>query len=91
VRRDLTRYIRSRRLRDPIRRHSMAAHRVLDRVYHPELVGPVSWSTPAGAVGDLDEAKAPARALKHASETSSPTAWRAAVHRETSGPGRWRR
>jgi len=60
VRRDLTRYIRSRRLREPILfGHSMGGFIAYWMAsYHPELVGPVIIVDAGPALsGDLDEAK----------------------------------
>ncbi|HEX3761153.1 MAG TPA: alpha/beta hydrolase [Kofleriaceae bacterium] len=71
VRRDLTRYIRSRRLRDPIIvGHSMGgfiAYWIAS--YHPELVGPVIVVDAGPALsGDLDEAKALRARWKYADD-----------------------
>lgn len=71
VRRDLTRYIRSRHLQDPIIvGHSMGgfiAYWIAS--YHPELVGPVIVVDASPALsGDLDEAKALRSRWRYASD-----------------------
>jgi N-formylmaleamate deformylase len=71
VRRDLTRYIRSRHLREPIIvGHSMGgfiAYWIAS--YHPELVGPVIVVDAGPALsGDLDEARALRSRWKNASD-----------------------
>jgi pimeloyl-ACP methyl ester carboxylesterase len=81
VRRDLTRYIRSRRLRDPvIVGHSMGgfiAYWIAS--YHPELVGPVIVVDASPALsGDLDEAKALRAKWKYASDEEFHDGMRAA-------------
>lgn len=81
VRRDLTRYIRSRRLRDPvIVGHSMGgfiAYWIAS--YHPELVGPVIVVDASPALsGDLDEARALRSKWKNASDDEFHAGMRAA-------------
>jgi N-formylmaleamate deformylase len=81
VRRDLTRYIRSRHLRDPIIfGHSMGgfiAYWIAS--YHPELVGPVVVVDAGPALsGDLDEAKALRAKWKYASDEEFTAGMRAA-------------
>lgn len=81
VRRDLTRYIRSRHLRDPIIvGHSMGgfiAYWIAS--YHPELVGPVIVVDAGPALsGDLDEAKALRAKWKYASDEEFTAGMRAA-------------
>jgi len=89
VRRDLTRYIRSRRLRDPIVvGHSMGgfiAYWIAS--YHPELVGPVIVVDAGPALsGDLDEAKALRSRWKNASDEEFTGGMRAAFTQMTSVP-----
>jgi pimeloyl-ACP methyl ester carboxylesterase len=89
VRRDLTRYIRSRRLRDPIIvGHSMGgfiAYWIAS--YHPELVGPVIVVDAGPALsGDLDEAKALRARWKNASDDEFTDGMRAAFSQMTSVP-----
>ena len=89
VRRDLTRYIRSRHLRDPIVvGHSMGgfiAYWIAS--YHPELVGPVIVVDAGPALsGDLDEAKALRARWKHASDDEFAGGMRAAFTAMTSVP-----
>jgi len=81
VRRDLTRYIRSRHLREPIIvGHSMGgfiAYWIAS--YHPELVGPVIVVDASPALsGDLDEAKALRAKWKYASDEEFNGGMRAA-------------
>jgi pimeloyl-ACP methyl ester carboxylesterase len=87
VRRDLTRYIRSRRLRDPIIvGHSMGgfiAYWIAS--YHPELVGPVIVVDAGPALsGDLDEAKALRARWKYADDDEFHAGMRAAFMSMTS-------
>ena len=89
VRRDLTRYIRSRRLRDPIVvGHSMGgfiAYWIAS--YHPELVGPVIVVDAGPALsGDLDEAKALRSRWRDASDEEFSGGMRAAFTQMTSVP-----
>lgn len=89
VRRDLTRYIRSRHLRDPIVvGHSMGgfiAYWIAS--YHPELVGPVIVVDAGPALsGDLDEAKALRARWKNASDDEFAGGMRAAFSSMTSVP-----
>jgi N-formylmaleamate deformylase len=89
VRRDLTRYIRSRGLRDPIIvGHSMGgfiAYWIAS--YHPELVGPVIVVDASPALsGDLDEAKALRSKWKNASDEEFAGGMRAAFTSMTSVP-----
>lgn len=89
VRRDLTRYIRSRRLREPIIvGHSMGgfiAYWIAS--YHPELVGPVIVVDAGPALsGDLDEAKALRSRWKNASDEEFAGGMRAAFTSMTSTP-----
>jgi N-formylmaleamate deformylase len=89
VRRDLTRYIRSRHLRDPIVvGHSMGgfiAYWIAS--YHPELVGPVIVVDAGPALsGDLDEAKALRARWKNASDEEFAGGMRAAFTAMTSAP-----
>jgi len=89
VRRDLTRYIRSRHLRDPIVvGHSMGgfiAYWIAS--YHPELVGPVIVVDAGPALsGDLDEAKALRARWKHASDEEFTDGMRAAFMSMSSVP-----
>jgi N-formylmaleamate deformylase len=89
VRRDLTRYIRSRRLRDPIIiGHSMGgfiAYWIAS--YHPELVGPVIVVDAGPALsGDIDEAKALRARWKNASDDEFDDGMRAAFLSMTSVP-----
>jgi N-formylmaleamate deformylase len=91
VRRDLTRYIRSRHLHDPIIvGHSMGgfiAYWIAS--YHPELVGPVIVVDAGPALsGDLDEAKALRARWKHASDDEFTGGMRAAFTAMTSAPKR---
>lgn len=81
VRRDLTRYIRSRRLRDPvIVGHSMGgfiAYWIAS--YHPELVGPVIVVDAGPALsGDIDEARAIRTRWKWASDAEFTNGMRSA-------------
>jgi N-formylmaleamate deformylase len=89
VRRDLTRYIRSRHLRDPIVvGHSMGGF-IADWIasYHPELVGPVIVVDAGPALsGDLDEAKALRARWKHASDDEFTDGMRAAFMAMSSVP-----
>jgi pimeloyl-ACP methyl ester carboxylesterase len=89
VRRDLTRYIRSRRLRDPIIvGHSMGgfiAYWIAS--YHPELVGPVIVVDAGPALsGDLDEARALRARWKNASDEEFTGGMRAAFSAMTAVP-----
>jgi len=89
VRRDLTRYIRSRHLREPIVvGHSMGgfiAYWIAS--YHPELVGPVIVVDAGPALsGDLDLAKALRARWKHASDDEFAGGMRAAFTAMTSVP-----
>jgi pimeloyl-ACP methyl ester carboxylesterase len=89
VRRDLTRYIRSRHLRDPIVvGHSMGgfiAYWIAS--YHPELVGPVIIVDAGPALsGDLEEAKALRSKWKNASDEEFTGGMRAAFTQMTSVP-----
>jgi N-formylmaleamate deformylase len=89
VRRDLTRYIRSRKLRDPIVvGHSMGgfiAYWIAS--YHPELVGPVIVVDAGPALsGDLDEAKALRSRWKNASDNEFTDGMRAAFMSMSSAP-----
>jgi N-formylmaleamate deformylase len=89
VRRDLTRYIRSRHLRDPvIVGHSMGgfiAYWIAS--YHPELVGPVIIVDAGPALsGDIDEAKALRARWKNASDEEFADGMRAAFTSMTSVP-----
>jgi pimeloyl-ACP methyl ester carboxylesterase len=89
VRRDLTRYIRSRHLRDPIVvGHSMGgfiAYWIAS--YHPELVGPVIVVDAGPALsGDLDEAKALRSRWKNASDDEFTDGMRAAFTSMTGVP-----
>ena len=91
VRRDLTRYIRSRHLRDPIVvGHSMGgfiAYWIAS--YHPELVGPVIVVDAGPALsGDLDEAKALRARWKNASDEEFAGGMRAAFTSMTSVPNK---
>ena len=91
VRRDLTRYIRSRNLRDPIIvGHSMGgfiAYWIAS--YHPELVGPVIIVDAGPALsGDIDEAKAIRSRWKNASDEEFVGGMRAAFTGMTSSPAR---
>jgi pimeloyl-ACP methyl ester carboxylesterase len=91
VRRDLTRYIRSRSLRDPIIvGHSMGgfiAYWIAS--YHPELVGPVIIVDAGPALsGDIDEAKALRSRWKNASDDEFTGGMRAAFTGMTSEPRR---
>jgi N-formylmaleamate deformylase len=81
VRRDLTRYIRSRQLHDPIIvGHSMGgfiAYWIAS--YHPELVGPVIVVDAGPALsGDLDEARALRSRWKYADDGEFAAGMRAA-------------
>jgi len=89
VRRDLTRYIRSRKLRDPIVvGHSMGgfiAYWIAS--YHPELVGPVIVVDAGPALsGDLDEAKALRSRWKNASDEEFTDGMRAAFMSMSGAP-----
>jgi len=89
VRRDLTRYIRSRRLRAPvIVGHSMGgfiAYWIAS--YHPELVGPVIVVDAGPALsGDLDQAKALRARFRRAEDAEFADAMRAAFAAMTSVP-----
>lgn len=89
VRRDLTRYIRSRHLRDPIVvGHSMGgfiAYWIAS--YHPELVGPVIVVDAGPALsGDLDEARALRSRWKNASDEEFSGGMRAAFTQMTGVP-----
>ena len=89
VRRDLTRYIRSRHLRDPvIVGHSMGgfiAYWIAS--YHPELVGPVIVVDASPALsGDLDEARALRSRWKNASDEEFNDGMRAAFMSMSSVP-----
>lgn len=91
VRRDLTRYIRSRHLRDPIIfGHSMGgfiAYWIAS--YHPELVGPVVVVDAGPALsGDLEEAKALRARWKNASDAAFRDGMRAAFLSMTAYPKR---
>jgi pimeloyl-ACP methyl ester carboxylesterase len=81
VRRDLTRYIRSRRLRDPvIVGHSMGGFIAYWMAsYHPELVGPVIVVDAGPALsGDLDEARELRARWKYADDDEFHAGMRAA-------------
>ncbi|TMQ16352.1 MAG: alpha/beta hydrolase [Deltaproteobacteria bacterium] len=89
VRRDLTRYIRSRRLRNPIIvGHSMGgfiAYWIAS--YHPELVGPVIVVDAGPALsGDLDEAKALRAKWRDASDEEFTGGMRAAFMSMSGAP-----
>ena len=89
VRRDLTRYIRSRHLHDPIVvGHSMGgfiAYWIAS--YHPELVGPVIVVDAGPALsGDIDEAKALRSRWKNASDDEFTDGMRAAFTSMTGVP-----
>jgi N-formylmaleamate deformylase len=89
ARRDLTRYIRSRRLRDPIVvGHSMGgfiAYWIAS--YHPELVGPVIVVDAGPALsGDIDEAKSLRSRWKNASDAEFSGGMRAAFTQMTAFP-----
>jgi pimeloyl-ACP methyl ester carboxylesterase len=89
VRRDLTRYIRSRQLRAPvIVGHSMGgfiAYWIAS--YHPELVGPIIVVDAGPALsGDLEEAKALRSRWKNASDDEFTDGMRAAFTSMTSVP-----
>src|SRR5262245_17579424 len=89
VRRDLTRYIRSRHLRAPIIvGHSMGgfiAYWIAS--YHPELVGPVIVVDASPALsGDLDEAKALRAKWKYASDEEFNAGMRAAFMSMSGAP-----
>ena len=89
VRRDLTRYIRSRHLRDPIIvGHSMGgfiAYWIAS--YHPELVGPVIVVDAGPALsGDLDEAKALRARWKNATDDEFADGMRTAFLSMTTAP-----
>ena len=89
VRRDLTRYIRSRRLKAPIIvGHSMGgfiAYWIAS--YHPELVGPVIVVDAGPALsGDLEEAKALRSRWKNASDEEFTEGMRAAFTSMTGYP-----
>ncbi|HET9621527.1 MAG TPA: alpha/beta hydrolase [Kofleriaceae bacterium] len=89
VRRDLTRYIRAHRLRDPIIvGHSMGGFIAYWLAsYHPELVGPVIVVDAGPALsGDLDEAKALRDRWKKASDAEFADGMRAAFMSMTSAP-----
>jgi len=91
VRRDLTRYIRSRNMRDPIIvGHSMGGFIAYWLAsYHPELVGPVIIVDAGPALsGDIDEAKALRSRWKNASDEEFVGGMRAAFTGMTSSPGR---
>jgi pimeloyl-ACP methyl ester carboxylesterase len=89
VRRDLTRYIRSRHLRAPvIVGHSMGgfiAYWIAS--YHPELVGPVIVVDAGPALsGDLEEARTLRSRWKNASDDEFTDGMRAAFSAMTSVP-----
>jgi N-formylmaleamate deformylase len=89
VRRDLTRYIRSRRLRDPIIvGHSMGgfiAYWIAS--YHPELVGPVIVVDASPALsGDLDDARALRSQRRNASDAAFAARVRAAFGSMSNSP-----
>lgn len=89
VRRDLTRYIRSRHLRDPIIvGHSMGgfiAYWIAS--YHPELVGPVIVVDAGPALsGDLEEAKALRARWRDATDAEFAGGMRAAFNQMTAKP-----
>jgi pimeloyl-ACP methyl ester carboxylesterase len=89
VRRDLTRYIRSRHLRDPvIVGHSMGgfiAYWIAS--YHPELVGPVIVVDASPALsGDLDAARALRAYWKHSEDDEFADRMRVAFSSMTSVP-----
>jgi pimeloyl-ACP methyl ester carboxylesterase len=89
VRRDLTRYIRSRHLRDPIVvGHSMGgfiAYWIASA--HPELVGPVIVVDAGPALsGDLDEAKALRARWKNAGDDEFTDGLRAVFAQMTTAP-----
>ena len=91
VRRDLTRYIRSRRLQDPIIvGHSMGgfiAYWIAS--YHPELVGPVIIADASPALsGGIDEAKELRSKWKLASDEEFAQRMRAAFSQMTHNPRR---
>jgi N-formylmaleamate deformylase len=89
VRRDLTRYIRSRHLREPIIvGHSMGgfiAYWIAS--YHPELVGPVIVVDAGPALsGDLEEARTLRARWKYASDEEFNAGMRSAFMAMTSMP-----
>lgn len=91
VRRDLTRYIRSRKLKDPIIvGHSMGgfiAYWIAS--YHPELVGPVIIADASPALsGGIEEAKELRSKWKHASDEEFAQRMRAAFSQMTHNPKR---
>jgi N-formylmaleamate deformylase len=91
VRRDLTRYIRSRALRDPIIvGHSMGgfiAYWIAS--YHPELVGPVIIVDAGPALsGDIDEARAIRSRWRNASDEEFVAGMRSAFTGMTRFPAR---
>ena len=89
VRRDLTRYIRSRRLRQPvIVGHSMGGFVAYWLAsYHPELVGPVIVVDAGPALsGDRDQAKALRTRWRRADDDEFADAMRAAFASMTSVP-----
>ncbi len=91
VRRDLTRYIRSHKLKDPIIvGHSMGGFIAYWLAsYHPELVGPVIVVDAGPALsGDLDEAKELRAKWRHATDEEFVAQTRAAFTAMTSVPKR---
>lgn len=91
VRRDLTRYIRSNQLEDPvIVGHSMGgfiAYWIAS--YHPELVGPVIIVDASPALsGDIDDAKQLRLKWRHASDELYVQQLRSAFRGMTSVPAR---
>jgi pimeloyl-ACP methyl ester carboxylesterase len=89
VRRDLTRYIRSRKLRDPVVvGHSMGGFIAYWMAsYHPELVGPVIVVDAGPALsGDIDDAKALRARWKNASDAQFVEGMRSAFTGMTSQP-----
>ena len=89
VRRDLTRYIRSRHLKDPvIVGHSMGGFIVYwIASYHPELIGAAIVVDAGPALsGDLEEAKQLRARYKHATDEEFAGSMRAAFMSMTSQP-----
>ena len=91
VRRDLTRYIRSRHLRDPVViGHSMGGFIAYWLAsYHPDLVGPIIVLDASPALsGDLDEARALRARWKNASDEVFIGGLRSVFTAMTSVPGK---
>lgn len=91
VRRDLTRYIRSRHLEDPVLvGHSMGGFIVYWMAsYHPELVGPVIVVDASPALsGDLEDARALRTRWKNASDQEFRGRLRAAFSSMSGVPGK---